>query len=259
MNKPMKALLSAVFTFTLSFTLLSQDLIFQMVTLTPKAGMTNELQKVMKEHNDTFHKDGPYGVRCYSINSGPDAGKIVWTMGPLTWGQLEDRPAGSDHEDHWDKKVAQYLEPGAHVEYYSFSRSLSHFPTDFTLDNLLIRYVDVKPGMMYRYNELIAKAREVYAAEMSDEPFGIYHNRLGNSKDGRDLMIVWFFDHMGWMGEDAGFMEKYNKVHGPGSFVNFRNDIADVVKGTDNILLTYMDNMGGLTSKVAAAERKPKK
>ncbi len=253
----MKALLCAICTLVLSYSLSGQDMIFEMVTLTPKPGMHKELAKGMKEHNDTFHSDGAHGVRCYSINSGPDAGKIMWVMGPAPWSELDERPGEGAHDDHWDMKVTPYLETGAHVEYYTFSRSLSHFPKDFTLKNLLGRYVDVKPGQMYRYNELIEKAREVYEKEMPNESFGVYHNQLGNSKDGRDVLIVWFFDNMGWMGEDIGFGEKYEKVHGPGSFMHFRNEISDIVEGSDDVLLSYAGDMGGTSAKVVAAQRQP--
>lgn len=257
MNKPIKALLCAIFTFALSFSLSAQDLVFEMVTLTPKAGAQKELVKGMKEHNDTFHSDGAHGVRCYSINSGPDAGKIMWVMGPAPWSALDERPGTGAHDEHWDTRVSPNLEPGAHVEYYSFSRSLSHFPKDFTLKNLLGRYVDVKPGQMYRYNELIKKAREVYEKEMPGETFGVYHNQLGNSKDGRDVLIVWFFDNMGWMGEDSGFAEKYDKVHGAGSYVNFRKEVSDIVEGSNDVLLSYEGDMGGTSARVMAAQRQP--
>jgi hypothetical protein len=257
MNNSFKALLCAAFSLMCFVTLIGQDIIFQMVTLTPKPGVDKELASVMKEHNDLYHKAGDYGVRVYSINSGPDAGKIVWTMGPTTWTKLEGRPGTGVHDDHWDQKVTPLLESEVNVEYFSFSPDLSYFPKDFDLKNLLIRYVDVKSNEMYRYNALIEKAKEVYTKKLPNEVFGIYKNQLGDSKDGRDVMIVWFFDSLSWMDEDNQFPMKYEEVHGPGSWVLFQREVEATVKSRNDILVSYRDDMGGSGKRIVVAQRQP--
>ena len=259
MNTSFRFILSFAFSVCFSIVLVGQNSIFQMVTLTPKPGVQKELAAAMKEHNDKYHKDGAYGVRVYTIGSGPDAGKLAWVMGPTTWASLDGRPGAGAHDDHWDEKITPLLEPEVNVEYFSFASNLSYFPKDFDLKNLLVRYVDVKPNQMYRYNDLIAKARKVYTEKLPDDSFGIYKNQLGNSNDGRDVMIVWFFDSMAWMGEDNNFAGKYEEVHGPGSWLLFQREISEIVDGRDDVLLTHQEGMGGLGKRIIVSERQPEK
>jgi hypothetical protein len=72
-------------------------------------------------------------------------------------------------------------------------------------------------------------------------------------------MIAWFFDGLSWMDEDNGFSAKYEEVHGPGSWLLFQRELEDIVKGRNNILLSYQDAMGGLGKRVAVAPRQPNK
>ena len=82
---------------------------------------------------------------------------------------------------------------------------------------------------MSRYNALVAKAKEVYTKKLPNETFGIYKNQLGDSNDGRDVMIAWFFDGLSWMDKDNGFSSKYEEVNGPGSWLLFQRELGDIV------------------------------
>ena len=234
----------------------NQSLVFEIITVTPKAGEMGDLTAKMKAHNDSFHSDGAYGARVYSINTGHDAGKLMWIMGPGTWAGLEDRPSGEDHSSDWEGNVIPLLDDDTHVAYYSFSRELSYFPQDFDLKYLMIQYVDLAPQSGYRYVEVLKKAKEVYQENFPDQAYGVYWNAFGDSKEGRDLMLVFFFDDMSWMDRDNGFAMKFQEVHGgAGSWVNFWREIDDSVMGIERVLAEYMPAMGGSSSTVISAER----
>ena len=246
------------FTFLLALLCLQvgaqNDLIFQMVTITPKDGITDELVSKMKAHNDNFHGDGAHGARVYSINSGTEAGKLIWVMGPTTWTDMENRPAGDAHDDDW-AEVQALLENDVRVEYFRFEPGLSHFPQDFDVKNLWIRMTDLKPWQGYRYRTLLEKIQEVYTEKLPDQPRGVYWNTLGNYRDGRDVMTVQFFDSLSWMDEDRNFSALYEEVHGAGSWRFFMSEIEDVVEGSDLMLMSLLPEMGGLSPRVLAAER----
>jgi hypothetical protein len=232
------------------------NLVFEIITATPKSGKMGELTEKMKAHNDAFHADGPHGARVYSINTGHETGKLMWIMGPGTWSGLEDRPAGDEHSSDWEGNVVPLLEDDVHVTYYSFSRELSHFPKDFDLKYLFVQYVDLAPQSGYRYVELLKKAKKVYQENFPDEAYGVYWNAFGDSKEGRDLMLVFFFDDMSWMDRDNSFASKFQEVHGgAGSWVNFWRELDDSVLGIDRVLAQYLPAMGGSSSTVVSAER----
>lgn len=230
------------------------DIMFEMVTMTPKDGMSDALISKMKMHNDKFHAQNPYGARVYSINTGKQAGKLVWTMGPTTWTDMETRPGEGAHDDDW-KNVTDMLEDEINVEYFRFEPSLSNFPKDFDIKNLWIRFTDLTAWEEYRFRALMEKIQKVYAEKMPDRTRGVYYNTMGNSKDGRDVMTVQFFDNLSWMDERGEMPKLFEEVYGVNSWMNFMREIEEVVEGSDLMMLSLIPEMGGLGSKVIAAER----
>lgn len=231
-----------------------RDIMFEMVTVTPKEGMSDALISKMKMHNDKFHAQNPYGARVYSINTGTQAGKLVWTMGPTTWTDMENRPGEGAHDDDW-KNVTDLLENEMNVEYFRLEPSLSNFPKDFDIKNLWIRFTNLKSWEGYRYRAMMEKIQKVYAEKMPDQTRGVYWNTMGNSKDGRDVMTVQFFNNLSWMDEEGQFTKKFEEVYGPNSWMNFMREVEEVVEGSDIMMLTLLPEMGGLGSKVIAADR----
>ncbi len=250
----MKKVLSFVFSLLCVSLIAQNDIIFELVTITPKDGITEELVSKMKAHNDQFHSEGAHGARVYSINTGTEAGKLIWVMGPTTWSEIENRPAGGDLDSDW-ANVTGLLENEVRVEYFEFEPTLSNFPVDFDVKNLWIRMTDLKPWQGYRYRALLEKIHKVYVEKFPNQSRGVYFNELGNSRDGRDVMTVQFFDSLTWMDEDRNFAAKYEEVHGFGTWRTFMSEIEDIVAGSDLLMMSLLPEMGGLSPRVMAAER----
>ncbi|NND33914.1 MAG: hypothetical protein HKN76_15100 [Saprospiraceae bacterium] len=234
--------------------LAQNDIMFEFVTMTPKDGMSDELIDRMKSHNDTYHAENPHGARVYSVNSGMQSGKLIWVMGPTTWTDMDNRPAGDAHDDDWEL-VQDLIENEVNVEYFRLEPSLSNFSKDFDIKNIWIRFTDLKPWQGYRYRTLMQNLQKVYAEKMPDQQRGIFWNTMGNYKDGRDVMTALYHDGLDWMDEDANLVMKYEEVHGNGSWRNFMSEIEDIVHGSDIMMMSLVPEMGGLSPRIMAAER----
>ena len=64
-----------------------------------------------------------------------------------------------------------------------------------------------------------------------------------------------FHDGLDWMDQDQELTQKYEEVHGSGSWRNFMKEIEDIVEGSDILMLSLIPEMGGLSPRVVAAER----
>ena len=250
----MKNLLVIIFACLIVQAQAQGDPMFEFVTMTPKDGMSDELISRMKSHNDTYHKESPYGARVYMVNTGVQSGNIIWVMGPTTWTDMEKRPAKGPHDDDW-KHVEDLVENQVNVEYFRFEPGLSNFSKDFDIKNIWVRFTDLKQWQGYRYRALLEKLQKVFAEKMPDQQRGIYWNTMGNSRDGRDIMTALFHDGLDWMDENREVSQKYEEVYGNGSWRRFMSEVEDIVEGSDVMMLSLVPEMGGLSPRVVAAER----
>ena len=100
-------------------------------------------------------------------------------------------------------------------------------PSEFKLDKLLVWYMDVKRFQTDKMKALMEKIRDVYAAKLPNEIYGVYTNELASTSDGKDMAIVWFFGESSWMGKDLEFAKHFDAHYGDGSFEKFLKDFGD--------------------------------
>ena len=62
------------------------------VMLTPDNTKLKVLADNMRKHNQMYHAEGPYKAVVYNIASGPNAGNIIWEMGPMKYKHNDTRP-----------------------------------------------------------------------------------------------------------------------------------------------------------------------
>ncbi len=232
--------------------------VFENALLTPNPTQINQFEKGITAHNKKFHGDGPYGARVYAISNGPNTGNYVWVMGPFPWSSLDNRPAQKDgHDTDWDSNVAAYSMPGSGQQsYWKFNSEVSNFPKDFTLKNLLVDYYDVTRGKMKDAMKLIEKIKKVYTEKLPNQTFGIYTNEFSNTKEGRDLAVISFFDKSAWLGIDNGLDKKFDEVYGAGSWSQFLKDWYAVTDGGESELWAYRPDLSGISGDVKISERK---
>lgn len=230
-----------------------EPVVLQNVMLTVAPGHTKAFEEGLAAHNKKFHKEGPYQAMVYSINSGENAGKYMWNMGPLPWSAMDSRPAEDNgHDADWDTKVVPHLTGDVDVNYWRTHPDLSDFSKDFTLKNLSVFMIDVKPFKdMDFMNKVVKKVHKVYSEKMPEQRRGVYTNELG-STDGLDFAWVDFFDSMAWMGREDKFLQQFEEVHGEGSFATFLADVQATTNGQNTELWSFRKDLSGTDGTVKA-------
>src|SRR5210317_1558809 len=114
---------------------------------TPDNTKLKVLQDNIRKHNQTYHKAGPHKATVYNIVSGPNAGKIIWEMGSLTYADLDTRPGVGGHDADWRDNVSPYIKKISTTEYWKSDKKLNN--TDMLDDDnskypiLFVRYFEV--------------------------------------------------------------------------------------------------------------------
>ncbi|MEO6133149.1 MAG: hypothetical protein ABIQ02_15010 [Saprospiraceae bacterium] len=251
-----KSLLFLLFFPLFGFAQTPEYLMFEITSLNVSPANVPMVEAAMGAHNKKYHASGAYGVRVYTVQNGSHTGQYKWVMGPGTWSGLDSRPSDALHDMDWGTNVARNLEPGTMTEYIRFDNKLSRFPSDFNVNRLYVRYVDVARGKMDKAKELLGKVLKVYADKIPGETYGVYYNEVPSSSDGRDITIVSFFDKYSWMSTDDGFDAKFEEVYGKGSMATFWNEWMGATVGQENEIWEYDADLSGLSAEVKAAERK---
>lgn len=241
------------------FLAVSQDsneyMVFENGLLSPQLDKISEFESGLAAHNKKYHNEGQYGARVYWVGNGPNTGKYLWVMGPLPWSAFDNRPEKEGHDEDWNNNVLKYMLPETDQTYFKFESGLSNFPKDFTLNKLLVDYYDIKPFQNAKAMALLEKIKKVMTEKFPEGTYGIYSNEMPNSKDGNDISFISFFEKSAWLGEDRKFAEKYNEVHGAGSFETFLKDWENVTQGNYTELWHFRPELSGLSGEIKVAER----
>ncbi|MBK9981864.1 MAG: hypothetical protein IPP15_05475 [Saprospiraceae bacterium] len=238
----------------LGFAQTPEYLMFEITSLKVSPDKAAQVETAMGAHNKKYHATGQYGVRVYTVGNGPNSGDYKWVMGPGPWSGLDARPDDPLHNLDWDGNVARNL-VSATTEYIQFDPKLSRFPSDFNVNKLFVRYIDVARGKMDKVKELLDKVHKVYMDKIPGETYGVYFNEMPSTSSGRDITIVSFFDKYAWMSKDDGFDAKYDEVYGKGSSAAFWTDWMANTVGLETELWEYKADLSGLPAAVKAADR----
>lgn len=231
--------------------------VFENAVLTPNPAQISQFEKGLAAHNKKYHGDGPYGARVHWISNGPNTGSYMWAMGPLPWSAIDNRPGQKDgHDADWDTNVMAYVAPGSGGQtYWKSEAEMSHFPKDFTVNNLLVDFYDIKRFKGKDAMKLLENIKKVMVEKFPDDTYGIYTNEFPSTKEGRDLANISFFEKSAWLGEDQEFPKKYDEVHGSGSFDQFLKDWEAVTDGSESELWIFRPDLSGISGEVKVAER----
>ena len=231
-------------------------MVFENATITVHPSKVADFEKGVAAHNKKFHTDEIYGARVYWVSNGKNVGKYIWAMGPLPWSAMDGRPAQEGHDEDWQNNVLPYMELDADQTYWRFHPDKSNFPNAFDLKNLWVRTFDMKRFTGEKSDKLLAMIHKTMVEKMGDETFGVYSNEFPSMTDKKDIAFVNFFSNSGWIGEDGKFAEKFNEVHGEGSFANFLKEWEAITHGTStNEIWVYREDLSGLGPAVDVAAR----
>lgn len=209
---------------------------FEMMYMTVKSGHEKEFEKAVALHNKKFHSQAPYKVTLAEVELGPNSGDYTWVMGPLTFTDLDGRPADDAHESDWSATVMTHVEKVSGADYWRVDDKLSYSPLETaTGERRMVTYYDIAPGKGYRFDELVKKLLKVYQDKKYKDNFTFLRNSF-NTGNGRDVMIISFFDKFSYFDADNTMVKDYEEMYGQGSWSQFMTEYNEVVvSSTDEI------------------------
>lgn len=215
----------------------------ELVYLEPLPGVDlEEASKVMAEHNKKFHSEEPYKASVWSNLTGSMVGTWTWAMYPASFSAYDERPAGKDHDQDWDKVIGPYFKLVTN-EYWKVDSKLTYEPEGSESGEMVVFTVfDIRPGDSYRFKAMLAQITEVYKEKQYDYNFTVYWNQFDN-KNGRDVAIEVMFDKWSFLDEDHSLKKDFEEVHGEGSWWKLIEEYRDVVVSADDELSVLLKDM----------------
>ncbi|WP_156877286.1 hypothetical protein [Salinimicrobium terrae] len=224
----------------------SSYLLYENELLNPIPTKMDEFREGLKEHNEEFHSEDPYGARVYYISSGANSGKYMSAMGPFPWSALDELQDDSkEHNEDWEENVQPYLLPQAHTSYWRFHPGMSTFSEDIEPDKLLVHYYDVRPFEEERMIKLLDMTGMVMKEKYPEVNYTTYTNIFPSDKEGKDLALVFFFDDYSWLGRDENFKDAYTDIHGSIGWEQFLTSWKEVKQGEESEIWIYQPELSG--------------
>jgi hypothetical protein len=219
------------------------------VMLTPDSKNLKTLQDNIRKHNQTYHKDGPHKATVYNIVSGPNAGKIIWEMGALTYPDLDTRPSDGGHDEDWRDNVAPYIKKTNTVEYWRSNKKLNN--TDM-LDGdnskypiFFVRYFEVADGPTPGVNTFFERVSKTVKALEGVNPWGVYYNQFRQGDLGRHIATFSFSPNWADFDRDVNWVETFEKVNGENSWQNQQDLYTSTFKNSWDEIWVYNAYMSG--------------
>lgn len=192
----------------------AQDYVqYEVQFMTPKTDALGELNDAMAAHNQEYHSGGPYHANVWYVVNGPRTGQLVWAMGPVTFGELDSRPAAGGHDDDWQDNVVPHLEPEGDVSYWRQVDDVSYLADQVLHPILRIRGFKVAPGHMADFMEQRRQVKEVAEAKGWTRSSIVTFPRF-RPQSGPDVVLITPFDAWADLDEAAPFRSDFIEVHG---------------------------------------------
>lgn len=223
---------------------------WESISITPDNTKLKLLGDALRKHNQTFHKQGPYKSSVYNIVSGPNIGKIVWEMGPITFSQLDKRPSGAAHDDEWRDLVMPYVKSMTHGEYWRKDDKLSN-TSSMSADGvshplLFVRYLEVADNQGHNVNHLLKQISETVKAMEGDNPWGVYYNEFRQgAKIGRHIATVSFYKNWTEFDTENHFRKVFEKIHGENSWDAFDKSMSNTFSNSWDEIWEYNAKLSG--------------
>ena len=224
---------------------------FENILITPDNENLKALSENLRKHNQTYHAAGTdHAAIVFNIANGPNAGKLVWSMGPITFAHLDSRPAAGGHDEDWRDNVMPYVESIDTAEYWSTMNEFSNLEMldgDISKTPLLyIRYHNVAKGRGYQIEHLLSQMSAAVKAMDGDNPFGFYDNEFRQGfAIGRHIATVSFMKNWAEMDEDWGFKAAFEKAHGEGKWQAYVDGMNDAFSDSWDEIWSYNKELSG--------------
>lgn len=241
----MKKLLFGLTLIFISVSILTAQEDYQMyvsIMLDPKLDQITTLEKNLAEHNKKFHSEGFRKATVWGINTGSNAGKYAWVMGPLTYTDFDSDPMSKAHDMDWNQNVLPYLKDVSEAEYWKLNDKLSYKPEGSNTGKEVFTVYDIKSWQGYRFKQLLEKVVEVYKEKEYKDYFEVYYNEF-SSNSNRDVAIAFGFRNWASLDEESTFMKDYEDVHGSGSWMFFMEEYKASVESYEDELSFFLPEL----------------
>jgi hypothetical protein len=211
------------------------------VIITAKADKMAEFTAAYGAHNKKYHNAGSSHVNVFTANSGPNLGKFINSMGPMTWADVDARKEDKAHDMDWQKNVMPYIasiEDGGH---WRLAPDLSYIAEGTPATKLRLNVIDMAQGENADHNHLMKMLAEAQKATFPSQSRMVF-NRVGFRNDGRDRVILIGLNK--WADLDEGIADGFEKVHGEGSWARF---IEEINEAHDSSYGELWERSGGLS------------
>ncbi len=219
------------------------------IMLTPDYTKLKVLSDNMRKHNATYHKEGPYKATVYNITTGPNAGKIIWEMGPMMHKHNDSRPGKGGHDEDWRDNVMPYIKKMHTVEYWKADDKLSNTSM---LDGDSSKY----PILYFRYFEVdddngtsvkphFTMVSEVVKKMEGVNPWGVYYNEFRQGDLGRHIATVGFLKNWDEMDDEPKFRKTFDKIHGEDKWDAFIDNAERAFTNSWDEIWVYNKEMSG--------------
>ena len=226
-----------------------EEPIWESIMLTPDNTKLKVFGENMRKHNQKYHNAGAHSVTVYTINSGPNTGKLVWMMGPLKFADLDTRPAAGGHDEDWRDNVMPYVKKIESGEYWEQDDKLSN-TSMLTPDNsiypiLHVRYWEVNSEHGHSVDRVLKQISDAVKSMEGENPWGVYDNLFRQGNLGRHLATVGFSKKWAEYDEDPKFKAAFLKVHGNESWDTFILDYDQVLDNSWDEIWVYDKKLSG--------------
>ncbi|WP_339893770.1 hypothetical protein [uncultured Algibacter sp.] len=223
---------------------------WESIMLSPDHTKLKVLGDNMKAHNAKYHKAGTYDATVYNIVSGPNAGKIVWMMGPMNYKHNDTRPSKGGHDEDWRDNVMPYVKKMHTIEYWKANAKLSNtsmMDGDASAYPLLfVRYHEIEKGQIpgaFAFLEYVSKTIKKMKGE---NPWGVYVNEFRQGDLGRHIATVGFMKNWAEMDEDDNdFKKVFDEVNGEENWELFRDLGSNSFSNSWDEMWSYNAHMSG--------------
>lgn len=193
----------------------------------PNVGMEKAFEDAVKDHNEKYHKEGPFRGGLDQIVTGEESGWYVWVMGPCMFSDLDNRPNDDAHGAHWNKNVAPNIKKYGRTEYWKYNEGISVYSGESKPKLINIWIIGLEENKDHVFSRLMQMVKEVEKANGTE--LRVYTNRF-KEQNGRDKAMIFESSNWAEMDVDDGFVKKFKEVHGENSWESFLKDWKDAVK-----------------------------
>lgn len=227
------------------------DMIWENVILVPDNTKLKLLEENMRAHNTKYHAMGTaHQAMVYNISTGPNVDKLVWSMGPTTYSNLDTRPAADGHDEDWRDNIMPYIKRIDRIEYWSNMAELSNTDMlqgdEVKFNHMIIRYHQVEPGHGYTINHLLKQMSEAIKAMDGENPFGYYANDFQQGNDiGRHFATIRFINNWADLDKPWGLRASFEKLHGENTWTQWQKGMDHTFHNSWDEIWSYNKDMSG--------------